>query len=612
MTALQVVRESIRLLSRRDRVLLGLITFAQMLTGFLDLAGVLLIGLVSVISVSAVAGTALPAQIQSIIDRFGLQDVDTVTLSAWLIALAGIALVTKSVLSAILARRTLRFLANRQAALSARLVAALLSRPLLEVQASASQDVAFALTIGTQAATVGILGAASTAVADMGLLVVLGLGLTAIDPMVTIFAAVFFGALAMILQRLLSGWATRMGHESTAVDIESYTAIQEALVSYREVLVSDRRGLYADRIQRLRWRSAEIGADSQFMSLIPKYVFEIALVVGALGLAVSQAATKDTAAAVGIVAVFLVAGSRIMPAILRLQVTSLMIRRSEAPASKAYILARELADAPPVDPGSLDPARIRERLASGHPDFQPSLLLTDVSLTYPGSTLPAITGVSLEAPAGSSVALVGSTGAGKSTLADILLGVVEPQVGSSLIGGLAPIDAIRRWPGGVAYVPQEVALVNGTVRENVALGLPAEAFDDAWVWEALERAHLADFLRDGRDGLETLIGENGMRISGGQRQRLGVARALFTRPRLLVLDEATSALDAETEQAIAQTLIDLEGQVTTVTIAHRLATVRHCDLVLYIEGGRVVGRGTFDEVRAQSSAFDHQAQLLGL
>lgn len=612
MTALQVVRESFRLLSRRDRVLLGLITLAQMLTGFLDLAGVLLIGLVSVISVSAVAGTALPAQIQSIIDRFGLQDVDTVTLSAWLIGLAGVALVTKSILSAILARWTLRFLANRQAALSARLVAALLSRPLLEVQASASQDVAFALTIGTQAATVGVLGAASTAVADMGLLVVLGLGLTAIDPMVTIFAVVFFGALAFILQRLLSGWATRMGHEATAVDIESYTAIQEALVSYREVLVSDRRGMYADRIQRLRWRSAEIGADSQFMSLIPKYVFEIALVIGALALAVSQAATKDTAAAVGIVAVFLVAGSRIMPAILRLQVTSLTIRRSEAPASKAFILARELADAPPVDPGSLDPVRIRARLESGHPDFHPSLVLTDVSLTYPGSSHPAIANVSLEAPEGSSVALVGSTGAGKSTLADILLGVIEPQQGASLIGGLPPIEAIRRWPGGVAYVPQEAALVNGTVRDNVALGLPADAFDDAWVWEALERAHLADFLRDGREGLETLIGENGMRISGGQRQRLGVARALFTRPRLLVLDEATSALDAETEQAIAQTLIDLEGQVTTVTIAHRLATVRHCDLVLYIEGGRVVGRGTFDEVRAQSSAFDHQAQLLGL
>lgn len=612
MSALQVVRASFSLLSRRDRWLLGLITLAQMLTGFLDLAGVLLIGLVSVISVSAVAGVALPAQIQSVIDRLGLEDVDTVTLSAWLIALAGLALVTKSILSAILARRTLRFLANRQAGLSARLVAALLARPLLEVQASASQDVAFALTIGTQAATVGVLGAASTAVADIGLLVVLGLGLTAIDPMVTIFAVGFFGALALILQRLLSGWATRMGHEATAVDIESYTAIQEALVSYREVLVADRRGLYAHRIQGLRWRSAAIGADSQFMSLIPKYVFEIALVIGALALAVSQAATKDTAAAVGIVAVFLVAGSRIMPAILRLQVTSLTIRRSEAPASKAFVLARELADAPPIDPGSLDPARIRDRLESGHPDFHPSVVLTDVSLTYPGSSEPAISNVSLDAPAGASVAFVGSTGAGKSTLADVLLGVIEPEEGTSLIGGLPPIEAIRRWPGGVAYVPQEVSLVNGTVRDNVALGLPSSAFDDDWVWEALDRAHLADFLREGREGLETLIGENGMRISGGQRQRLGVARALFTRPRLLVLDEATSALDAETEQAISQTLQDLEGQVTTVTIAHRLATVRHCDILLFIEGGRVVARGTFEEVRAQSPAFDRQAQLLGL
>ena len=150
------------------------------------------------------------------------------------------------------------------------------------------------------------------------------------------------------------------------------------------------------------------------------------------------------------------------------------------------------------------------------------------------------------------------------------------------------------------------------MRDNVALGLPREAIDDDWVWDALERAHLAAFLRDGREGLETLIGENGMRISGGQRQRVGVARALFTKPKLLVLDEATSALDAETEEAIARTMRDLEGQVTTVTIAHRLATVRHCDLVLFLEAGRVVGRGTFAEVREQSEAFDHQALLLGL
>lgn len=612
MTVLQIIRESFSLLSKRHKWMLAAITAIQMATGLLDLAGVLLLGVVSVLSIAAVSGEALPGSVQSVIDGLGWGDVEPVTLAAWLCLGAAIALVAKTVINALLARRTLHFLANRQAALSGQLTAGLLSRPLLEVQAKASQDVAFVLTLGTQAATVGVLGAASSATADVALLAVLALGLTAIDPTVTVFAILFFGLLALALQRGLSRWASRMGHEATFVDIESYMAIQEALASYREVMVSDRRGLYVERIQRLRWQSASLSADTQFMSSIPKYVFEAALVVGALILAASQIATKDVTAAVGIVAVFLVAGSRVMPAVMRLQGAGLTIRRAEAPAAKVFDLARDLKSLPAPRASLVSAVEIRRGLEAGYPDFRPTLMVDDVWLTYGGTAAPAVAGVSFEAPEGASVALVGSTGAGKSTMADILLGVVDPQLGSARIGGLAPALAIARWPGGVAYVPQEVALSNGTVRDNVALGLPRDAIDDDWVWEALERAHLAAFLRHGREGLETLIGENGMRISGGQRQRLGVARALFTRPKLLVLDEATSALDAETEQAIAQTMQDLEGQVTTVTIAHRLATVRHCDLVLYLEAGRVVGRGTFAEVRGQSPAFDHQAQLLGL
>jgi ABC-type multidrug transport system fused ATPase/permease subunit len=207
---------------------------------------------------------------------------------------------------------------------------------------------------------------------------------------------------------------------------------------------------------------------------------------------------------------------------------------------------------------------------------------------------------------------VGATGSGKSTLADVLLGVVTPDTGVVRVGGLPPIEAIATWPGAIAYVPQEVAIVNATVRENVALGLPLDAIDDSWVWDALERAHLADFLRDQRDGLDTMVGEGGVRLSGGQRQRLGVARALYSRPKLLVMDEATSALDAETEQAISATLTSLEGHVTTVTIAHRLATIRNADLVLYLEAGRVTAAGTFDEVRSLSPQFNRQADLLGL
>lgn len=233
-------------------------------------------------------------------------------------------------------------------------------------------------------------------------------------------------------------------------------------------------------------------------------------------------------------------------------------------------------------------------------------------VTYPGAIEPALIAVDLDAPSGSSVALVGSTGAGKSTLSDVILGVIDPDVGHVTIGGATPKEAVHQWPGAIAYVPQAVALVGGTVRENVALGLPQEMIDDDLVWNALRRAHLAEFLADSREGLETFVGERGFRLSGGQRQRLGIARALYARPKLLVLDEATSALDSETEQAIIATLRDLKGEVTTVTVAHRLATVRQADQLLYLKDGKVMAKGTFDHVRKVVPGFNRQASLLGL
>lgn len=245
-------------------------------------------------------------------------------------------------------------------------------------------------------------------------------------------------------------------------------------------------------------------------------------------------------------------------------------------------------------------------------EFSPSIEVSDVSFTYPGGESPAIRGVSLAASPGSSVALVGSSGAGKSTLADIILGVLQPQSGHVTIGNVTPEVAVRDWPGAIAYVPQDVALANGTIRANVALGLPRDDVDDSLVWEALERAHLRGALEDGRAGLDTLIGERGVRLSGGQRQRLGIARALYTRPRLLVLDEATSSLDAETESIISQTIQELGGDVTTVIIAHRLSTVRTVDLVAYLEGGELLACGGFEEVRHRIPAFDRQARLMGL
>jgi ABC-type multidrug transport system fused ATPase/permease subunit len=174
------------------------------------------------------------------------------------------------------------------------------------------------------------------------------------------------------------------------------------------------------------------------------------------------------------------------------------------------------------------------------------------------------------------------------------------------------LDAISKWPGAIAYVPQNVLISDGTIRTNVALGFPIALATDELVWKALDVAQLSDFVRSLEGGLDAQVGENGAKISGGQRQRLGIARALFSKPQLLVLDEATSSLDSETELKISKAIQNLRGKVTVVIIAHRLSTVRKADNVYYLEDGKIKASGSFEEVRKMSPEFDQQAKLLGL
>jgi len=588
-----------------------------MSTAFLDLFGILLIGLVTALSLSIMSSVPQPTIVQSALDTLGLNEADQANVALALAVIAGILLISKSVLNMLLTRRILRFLANRQAIVSGRLAAGLLARPLLQVQQRSSQETVYTLTGGVAAATLQVLGQGTIALSEIFLLLILAVGMFAISPVVTLFAVVFFLIISFTLHKILADRATRIGRGSANINIQQVATVQEALRTYREAVVSQRRGLYVQRFQDLCWRGAVNSTEMQFVGMIPKYVLEIALVCGAGLLAASQLITQDLSAAVAIIAVFLAAGSRIVPSILRLQNAAIAIRGASGQATPTYELAREvdLAELTTASAelfGSIDPATIRSHLQKGHQGFDGSIQISDVNVSYPGTSAPALAAVSFSLPSGSSLALVGATGAGKSTLADLILGVLIPDEGTALIGGLTPAEALATWPGAVSYVPQDVAMANGTVRENVALGLPVEIIDDDWVWDALNRAHLAEFLRDAREGLDTVIGEHGIKLSGGQRQRLGIARALYTRPKLLILDEATSALDAETEQAISQTLQELGGNVTTVTIAHRLATIRHCDLVVYLEGGRVQAQGSFSEVRSLAPQFERQAQLLGL
>lgn len=596
------------LLPKRDRRRLAAAATLQMATSILDLAGVLLVGLVGVVAVASSGQATVPAAVESAATAVGLEGASTVALAVILTAAATALLLAKSVVALVVLRRIFKFLANRCAAVSANLGSRFLSASMLSVQSRSSQESAYALGAGVTAAIAGILGNVVVAATETSLLVLLGVALLVVDPMVTVVAVIYFAAVALLLQRVLGTWAGRVGETVAVVELTGLTTIQEAIIGYREIFVGNRRAFYRDRFRDARREVSRCNADSQFITQVPKYVMEAALIAGAALLLVSQLLSRDTAAAVATLALFLAAGSRVMPSIMRLQAATTGIRMAAGAAQMTFDLEARL-------PGTGLQTPSRDELAgssrTSYVGFEPTVEVAGVSLSYGGSNR-ALDDVSLSIPAGSSCALVGATGAGKSSLADVILGIVEPDEGTVLVGGVSPADAIRRWPGSIAYVPQSVASTNGTVRENVALGLPKETVDDGRVWQALRRARLDAFLADSREGLDTPVGEHGIRLSGGQRQRLGLARALYTDPRLLVLDEATSALDAETEREISETVASLEGEVTVLVIAHRLATVMRADQLAYLENGRVIAYGTFSDVRATVPRFDRQAQILGL
>jgi ABC-type multidrug transport system fused ATPase/permease subunit len=334
-------------------------------------------------------------------------------------------------------------------------------------------------------------------------------------------------------------------------------------------------------------------------------VIETAVVLGALLIGAAQFFLQDATHAVTTLAIFLAAGTRIAPAVLRVQQGSILIRGSLGQAAPTLDLIDSLGNATMIE-------NVDDSVDLIHSGFISEIRVTNTSLTYPSKLVRAISDVTLVIPPGASVAFVGPSGAGKTTMIDVLLGVLIPDEGKVLISGLPPLLAIAKWPGAVSYVPQDVVIAAGTIRENVALGYPPEEATDELVMSALKIAGLDNFVEGLPLGIETQVGERGAKISGGQRQRLGIARAMFTKPHLLVLDEATSSLDSETEVSISEAILALKGSTTVVMIAHRLSTVRNADIVVYISDGKVLATGSFEEVRRTVPDFDRQAKLMGL
>ena len=602
---LSVIGRSMLLLDKKDRTKIFAVAVIQIFLGFLDLVSVIIIGLLGALSISGVKSQEPTEGAQRALEFLNLSDKTFQYQFAILGIIAAGFLIIKTILSMVLIKKTLYFLAHKAATMSSEFFSRMINQDLIQLQLKTNQEKLFSMTEGIKIITINIIGNLVLLISDISLLIVMFTGLIILDTNVAIVTLFGFGVLAFVLYKRMSVKAQHLGEVHTAVTIKSNELIVEAFNTFRENLVRNRRFFYAAKVSKSREEIANSQAELALMPNLSKYIIESATVLGGVILCAILFITKDAVQAFSSLALFLAAVSRIVPAILRIQQGSISIKSGIGSAGTTLDLLENLTQT----------SKVKESHVLSNSEyigFESTVVIEKLSLIYPEKSKEALSNIDLLLKAGTSTAIVGPSGAGKTSLVDVILGVVNPTSGQVRISGLSPLDVFDKWPGVIGYVPQNTIISQGSIKSNITLGYPNNTFSDQLIWEVVEIAQLKDFVLGLPHGIDTVVGEMGQKISGGQRQRLGIARALITKPKLLILDEATSSLDSQIENSITDAIDSLSGNLTTIVIAHRLSTVRNANLVVFLEDGKVVSTGSFDHVKNLVPNFALQAKLMGL
>jgi ABC-type multidrug transport system fused ATPase/permease subunit len=594
------------LLTAQDRKKMWVMSITQSFLGILDIAGIALLGLLGSLTISGVQSREPSGVVADFLKLIHI-DQQRFQTQVVLVALFAVILLTaKTFLSILFMKKTLLFFSEKSAVISTNLVKKLLTGSLKSIQQKNSQDIVYSVTSGVSSISVGVLGSFVSIVSDAFLLLLIFISLFLVNFVLALAMTSYFCLIAFFLYYFLHSRAQGIGEKSAKLQIRTSRKLLEALDSFREIYVRNRESHYINSYSDSRSDFARLEAEQAFFPNISKYGMEISVIFGALFLSAALFISTDATEAAGTLALFMAAGMRTAPAILRLQQGMLNIKMQFGLALPTIKAIEEL---------QFDSSGVQDAIDDGSDlglEFSGSIEIKNLSFHYPDSTSLTLDDISMVISPGTTFAIVGPSAAGKSTLIDCILGLQIPSAGEILISGKKPKEAVKIWPRSIGYVPQQVTLFEGTIAENIALGFSPAEIDREAVISAVNKAALQEFVKSLRAHIDSPIGERGSNLSGGQKQRIGIARALYSNPGIVVLDEATSSLDAETERLIGDSLQSLKGKTTLVIVAHRLSTVQNSDAVAYIEDGRVLAVGSFEEVRRTIPNFDRQAKLMGL
>ena len=423
-------------------------------------------------------------------------------------------------------------------------------------------------------------------IADALIIIALTVYLFAVDFVLTVgvIAALLF--CSVIYFAVVRKKIRTTGQESRKITAKMYKAIHQSMGGIKEVKIMGREDYFADVYNNAGIESVVLSKRYTVISSIPSRLIETLCMCAILGIIVFKILSgEDLAAIVPSLSAFAVAAIRLMP---RANSINSIINSITFNKPSLEALYEDLTESDREDAERQKEIEEKKRQhRTVEIGDERNIFARNISYTYPNKTEPVLKNVEVSVKAGESVGIVGVTGAGKTTLVDIILGLLKPQEGAVCYGAMDIYEDYGEWQKHIGYIPQNIYLVDDTIRNNVALGVDEDKIDEDAVWKALENAQLADFIRTLEYGLDTVIGERGIRISGGQRQRIGIARALYNDPEILFFDEATSSLDTETEKAVMKSINALGKQKTMIIVAHRLTTLDGCDRIYRVEDGKV-------------------------
>lgn len=599
---IKTVRGALSLISKKERKKYFWLVSLRSLVSIIDLAGILAIGFLA-------ASVALFVANGSDSDRvLSLGGLSIPALTAKTLPSASVVILllflAKAGFSILLTRILARFLASIEANIARSVAEVTFGKTMSETRRYSTEETYFAVQIGSPTTTNTLLNSLGTLLAESVLFLLVLVTFFIVDPISALGAIGYILIVAFLTQYFIGNIMQNLSIKINSGAVETGAVISDLNSVVREATILSKKDYFLDKLQKIRLSMASSSADQYVLGGLPRYIVETALVIAVALFVLLQAGRGDLVAAAGTIGVFLSGGLRLTASLLPLQGALMSIKQS-IPAAVTTLNILENAG-----------SNVADAVATNSPSGAKSpegleVKLDDVNFGYVGAQ-PTLKNLSFTVHPGEQVAIIGPSGSGKSTAADLILGLLTPTSGTATIDNTEPSKFVKTHPGLVAYVPQEPAMVRGTILENIALGCDEDSLDMDRVHRAVNAAHLDQVIEELPDGLNTDIGKRKDQLSGGQLQRIGLARALYSEPRLLILDEATSALDASSEDAIKNTLDELRGSVTVILIAHRLHTVQHADKVFLLEGGELLDTGKFKEVLARNQTVKSMAELMKL